>query len=184
MRNGRLLEAHGVPLEDPWLREALRHERICGDEPLGIPASVAGFPGLRVRVACGQRSACGYAPVEAANKALAKAGIGWDQVGAVELNEAFAAQSLACINAWGIDHAIVNRHGGAIAMGHPLGASGGRILGTLARSCRPPGNAGASPRSAAASTHVDGDPARQLKLTHGGGADENASGIDGRERSR
>jgi acetyl-CoA acetyltransferase family protein len=76
----------------------------------------------------------GYAPVEAANKALAKAGIGWDQVGAVELNEAFAAQSLACINAWGIDSSIVNRHGGAIAMGHPLGASGTRILGTLARS--------------------------------------------------
>jgi acetyl-CoA C-acetyltransferase len=81
----------------------------------------------------------GYAPVEAANKALAKAGIGWDQVGAVELNEAVAAQSLACVNAWGIDHAIVNRHGGAIAMGHPLGASGGRILGTLARSLQASG---------------------------------------------
>ena len=81
----------------------------------------------------------GYAPVEAANKALAKAGIGWDQVGAVELNEAFAAQSLACINGWGIDPAIVNRHGGAIAMGHPLGASGGRLLGTLARSLQASG---------------------------------------------
>jgi acetyl-CoA acyltransferase len=81
----------------------------------------------------------GYAPVEAANKALAKAGIGWDQVGAVELNEAFAAQSLACINAWGIDPSVVNRHGGAIAMGHPLGASGGRILGTLARSLQASG---------------------------------------------
>jgi acetyl-CoA acyltransferase len=81
----------------------------------------------------------GYAPVEAANKALAKAGIGWDQVGAVELNEAFAAQSLACISAWGIDPTIVNRHGGAIAMGHPLGASGTRILGTLARSLQASG---------------------------------------------
>ena len=81
----------------------------------------------------------GYARVEAANKALAKAGIGWDQVGAVELNEAFAAQSLACINAWGIDPAIVNGHGGAIAMGHPLGASGARILGTLARSLQASG---------------------------------------------
>ncbi|WP_314192172.1 thiolase family protein [uncultured Arthrobacter sp.] len=81
----------------------------------------------------------GFAPVEAANKALAKAGIGWDQVGAVELNEAFAAQSLACINAWGIDPSIVNRHGGAIAMGHPLGASGTRILGTLARSLQASG---------------------------------------------
>lgn len=81
----------------------------------------------------------GFAPVEAANKALAKAGIGWDQVGAVELNEAFAAQSLACISAWGIDPSIVNGHGGAIAMGHPLGASGTRILGTLARSLQASG---------------------------------------------
>ncbi|WP_159708010.1 thiolase family protein [Arthrobacter sp. 18067] len=81
----------------------------------------------------------GFAPVEAANKALAKAGIGWDQVGAVELNEAFAAQSLACVDAWGIDPGIVNQHGGAIAMGHPLGASGTRILGTLARSLQASG---------------------------------------------
>lgn len=75
----------------------------------------------------------GFAPVEATEKALARAGIGWSDVGAVELNEAFAAQSLACIKAWGIDPAIVNVHGGAIAIGHPLGASGTRILGTLAR---------------------------------------------------
>ena len=76
----------------------------------------------------------GFAPVEAANRALARAGITWADVSAVELNEAFAAQSLACVDAWGIDPEIVNRHGGAIAIGHPLGASGGRILGTLARS--------------------------------------------------
>jgi len=75
----------------------------------------------------------GYAPVEAANRALAAAGIGWKDVGAVELNEAFAAQALACIDAWGVDPQIVNGWGGAIAIGHPLGASGGRILGTLAR---------------------------------------------------
>ncbi|WP_374971456.1 thiolase family protein [Terrabacter sp. BE26] len=76
----------------------------------------------------------GFAPVEAADRALARAGITWADVSAVELNEAFAAQSLACIDAWGVDPEIVNRHGGAIAIGHPLGASGGRILGTLARS--------------------------------------------------
>lgn len=81
----------------------------------------------------------GFAPVKAANRALAKAGISWEQVGAVELNEAFAAQSLACINAWGIDPQLVNAHGGAIAMGHPLGASGTRILGTLARSLQASG---------------------------------------------
>jgi acetyl-CoA acyltransferase len=75
----------------------------------------------------------GYAPVEAAENALRRAGIGWADVGAVELNEAFAVQSLACIDAWRIDPEIVNVRGGAIAIGHPLGASGGRILGTLAK---------------------------------------------------
>ncbi|WP_265443760.1 thiolase family protein [Flexivirga meconopsidis] len=78
----------------------------------------------------------GYAPVEAANRALARAGIGWDEVGAVELNEAFAVQSLVCVDAWPIDPEIVNTRGGAIAIGHPLGASGGRILGTLAKVLR------------------------------------------------
>jgi acetyl-CoA acetyltransferase family protein len=74
----------------------------------------------------------GFAPVQAANRALARAGIGWDDVAAVELNEAFAVQSLACVDAWKIDPDIVNAKGGAIAIGHPLGASGARILGTLA----------------------------------------------------
>jgi acetyl-CoA acyltransferase len=78
----------------------------------------------------------GYAPVEAANGALERAGITWDDIGAVELNEAFAVQSIACVDAWlelGLRGAeVVNAKGGAIAIGHPLGASGGRILGTLA----------------------------------------------------
>lgn len=74
----------------------------------------------------------GIAPVEAANRALDRAGIRWDDVGAVELNEAFAVQSLACVDAWKIDPDIVNTRGGAIAIGHPLGASGTRVLGTLA----------------------------------------------------
>jgi acetyl-CoA acyltransferase len=75
----------------------------------------------------------GFAPVEAADRALARAGITWSDVAAVELNEAFAVQSLACVDAWKIDPEIVNTKGGAIAIGHPLGASGGRILGTLAQ---------------------------------------------------
>ncbi|MGY3204733.1 thiolase family protein [Streptomyces sp. TE5632] len=74
----------------------------------------------------------GYAPVEAANRAMKGAGITWSDVAAVELNEAFAVQSLACVDAWGVDPEIVNAKGGAIALGHPLGASGGRLLGTLA----------------------------------------------------
>ena len=75
----------------------------------------------------------GIAPVEAAGRALAAAGIGWSDVGAVELNEAFAVQSLACMDAWEIDPEIVNTRGGAIAIGHPLGASGARVLSTLAK---------------------------------------------------
>jgi acetyl-CoA acyltransferase len=82
----------------------------------------------------------GYAPVQAAEIALRRAGIGWSDVAAVELNEAFAVQSLACIDAWNIDPEIVNSRGGAIAMGHPLGASGGRILGTLAKVLRDDGH--------------------------------------------
>lgn len=78
----------------------------------------------------------GYAPVEAANRALARAGISWDEIGAVELNEAFAVQSLVCLDRWKIDPAIVNTRGGAIAIGHPLGASGTRILATLAQVLR------------------------------------------------
>ena len=73
----------------------------------------------------------GFAPVEAANTALARAGISWQDVGAVELNEAFAAQVLACTDAWGVDPEIVNAWGGATAIGHPLGASGVRVLSTL-----------------------------------------------------
>ena len=82
----------------------------------------------------------GFAPVEAANRALERAGITWDDVAAVELNEAFAVQSLACVDAWKVDPEIVNAWGGAIAIGHPLGASGGRILGTLAHRLRASGD--------------------------------------------
>jgi acetyl-CoA acetyltransferase family protein len=75
----------------------------------------------------------GIGPVEAANRALKRAGIGWGDLAAVELNEAFAVQSLACLADWPeLDPEIVNVNGGAIAIGHPLGASGARILGSLA----------------------------------------------------
>jgi acetyl-CoA acetyltransferase family protein len=75
----------------------------------------------------------GIAPVEAANRALERAGITWDDVEVVELNEAFAAQCLSDMSQWkGLDAEKVNPNGGAIALGHPLGASGVRILGGLA----------------------------------------------------
>jgi acetyl-CoA acetyltransferase family protein len=74
----------------------------------------------------------GIAPVEAANRALKRAGIGWDDVAVVELNEAFASQCLADLSQWPeLDPEKLNPNGGAIAVGHPLGASGVRILGSL-----------------------------------------------------
>ncbi|MDX3093248.1 thiolase family protein [Streptomyces sp. ME19-03-3] len=75
----------------------------------------------------------GLAPVEAVRKALAKAGRGFGDLGTVELNEAFAAQVLGCLAGWPeLDPSIVNPRGGAIAVGHPLGASGARIAGAVA----------------------------------------------------
>jgi acetyl-CoA acetyltransferase family protein len=79
----------------------------------------------------------GIGPVAAANAALRRAGIGWDALAVVELNEAFAAQSLACLREWpDLDPAKVNPNGGAIAIGHPIGCSGARILGSLAHELR------------------------------------------------
>ena len=76
----------------------------------------------------------GIGPVEASNKALAKAGITMADVDIIELNEAFAAQSLACLKEWGIDpkDERLNPNGGAIALGHPLGVSGTRITHSAA----------------------------------------------------
>jgi acetyl-CoA acyltransferase len=74
----------------------------------------------------------GIGPVEATRKALARAGIAVGDLDVVELNEAFASQSLACIADLGLDPARVNLDGGAIAIGHPLGATGARIVGKAA----------------------------------------------------
>ena len=75
----------------------------------------------------------GIGPVQAVNRALAKAGSTHADVTTMELNEAFAAQSLACLSEWPeLDHQVVNPHGGAIAIGHPLGCSGARLAGAVA----------------------------------------------------
>jgi 3-oxoadipyl-CoA thiolase len=78
----------------------------------------------------------GIGPVPATRKALARAGIGVKDLAVVELNEAFAAQAVACVRELGLDPAIVNPSGGAIALGHPLGDSGARILTTLVHELR------------------------------------------------
>ena len=92
-------------------------------EPLGIVESYASV-GVEPRV-------MGIGPITATRKALAKVGLGVEDVDLFELNEAFAAQSLAVRRELGLAADRVNPHGGAIALGHPIGASGGRILVTL-----------------------------------------------------
>jgi 3-oxoadipyl-CoA thiolase len=78
----------------------------------------------------------GIGPVPATRKALERAGIGVEDLDLVELNEAFASQSLACIDELGLDPAKVNVNGGAIALGHPLGMSGGRLITMLTHELR------------------------------------------------
>src|SRR5699024_5858310 len=94
-----------------------------GVKPIGkfVVSAVAGL----------EPSVMGLGPIYATEKALARANLTIKDIDLVELNEAFASQSLECINQLNLNTEIVNVNGGAIALGHPLGASGARILTTL-----------------------------------------------------
>ena len=133
--DGTITAGNASPLNDGASALLLGSEKaadMIGDGPV---ARIAGRGAAAL-----EPQMFGYAPVVAAEIALRRAEITWSEVGGVELNEAFAVQSLACIDAWGIDLETVNSRGGAIAIGHPLGASGGRILGTLAKVLRHEGH--------------------------------------------
>jgi acetyl-CoA acetyltransferase family protein len=126
--DGTITAGNASPLNDGaaalLIGDAAAAERV-GREPLARIVSRG--------VAAVDPDVFGIGPVQAAEIALRRAGIGWDDLSVVELNEAFAAQSLACLKLWpDLDPEIVNPNGGAIAIGHPLGASGARIVGTLA----------------------------------------------------
>ncbi len=126
--DGTVTAGNASPLNDgasAVLLADLAGLRTIGREPLARIVSRA--------VAAVEPQLFGIGPVEAARTALKRAGIGWSDLVAVELNEAFAAQSLACLAEWPeLDPDIVNVNGGAIAIGHPLGSSGSRILTSLA----------------------------------------------------
>jgi acetyl-CoA acetyltransferase family protein len=129
---GTVTAGNSSPLNDGASMALIGDRRagtLLGREPLARIVSMAAH-GVDPDV-------FGIAPVEAANVALERAGIGWDEIAVVELNEAFASQSLACLAGWPeLDPELVNVRGGAIAIGHPLGASGTRILGRLAHELR------------------------------------------------
>ncbi|MCD0451761.1 thiolase family protein [Actinocorallia sp. API 0066] len=124
---GTITAGNASPLSDGAAALIIGSEAA---QPLLGTAPIARIAGRGVHALTPQDF--GFAPVHAANTALQRSGIDWDDVGAVELNEAFAVQTIACIQAWELDPHLVNAWGGALAIGHPLGASGGRILGTLA----------------------------------------------------
>ena len=100
--------------------------------------SIAKEKGLHILGYVGPSAACGVdpsimgtGPVQATNKLLKATGLSIKEIDRVELNEAFAAQSIACIKELKLDETIVNVNGGALAMGHRLGCSGARIVVTL-----------------------------------------------------
>ena len=126
---GTVTAGNASPLNDGAAALFLADD--AGLERLGAPDPLARVVS---RAAAGvDPHVFGIGPVEAAQRALARACIGWGDLAAVELNEAFAAQSLACLRSWpDLDPSIVNVNGGAIAIGHPLGCSGARIIGSLA----------------------------------------------------
>jgi acetyl-CoA acetyltransferase family protein len=126
--DGTVTAGNASPLNDGASAVLLADDdglRAIGGQPLARVVSRA--------IAAVEPQLFGIGPVEAARVALKRAGIGWSDLAVVELNEAFAAQSLACLAEWpDLDPEIVNVNGGAIALGHPLGSSGSRILTTLA----------------------------------------------------
>jgi acetyl-CoA acetyltransferase family protein len=124
-KDGTVTAGNSSSINDGASAILLAGEGVLEDDPLARIAGRAAFGN--------DPDVFGVAPVEAANRALARAGRTWADVDLVELNEAFASQSLACLQLWPeLDPEKVNIHGGAIAIGHPLGASGGRIIGHAA----------------------------------------------------
>jgi acetyl-CoA acetyltransferase family protein len=124
-KDGTVTAGNSSPINDGASAVLLGSEGALDAEPLARIAGRAAFGN--------DPDVFGVAPVEAANRALARAGRSWSDVTFVELNEAFASQTLACAQLWTeLDPAKLNENGGAIAIGHPLGASGGRIIARAA----------------------------------------------------
>lgn len=105
---------------------------FIGSKSIVKKLSIVPVAKIRAMAVCGvDPSLMGMGPVYAVPKALKRAGMKLKNIDLIELNEAFAAQSLAVIDKLELDEKIVNVHGGAIALGHPLGMSGARIVTTL-----------------------------------------------------
>jgi acetyl-CoA acyltransferase len=126
-KDGTVTAATSSPLTDGAVALLICSETYAKNNNMEIMARIKSFA-----VSGCQPEIMGIGPVNASKKALQRAGLGMQDMNVVELNEAFAAQALAVINALNINTQVLNIDGGAIALGHPLGASGGRIVGKAA----------------------------------------------------
>ncbi|MFI9645468.1 thiolase family protein [Streptomyces sp. NPDC052040] len=124
--NGSVTAGNASPMNDGAAGLLLVSEEVLGE--LGLESLGRYAAGASAGV---HPDVMGIGPVPATEKALARAGWTLDGIEEAELNEAFAAQTLACVDRLGLDPDLVNPDGGAIALGHPLGCSGARILTTL-----------------------------------------------------
>ena len=125
--NGTVTAATSSPLTDGAAATLICEENYAKENNLNILGRI-----VSTAVQGCDPDYMGLGPIGASRKALERANLSADKVDIVELNEAFASQSLACIKDLGIDKDKVNLDGGALALGHPLGATGARITGTAA----------------------------------------------------
>ena len=126
-KKGVVTAGTSSPLTDGAAAVIVCSEKYAKDNNLEIMAYIRGMA-----ISGCNPEIMGIGPVISSQKALKRAGINLEDIDIIEMNEAFAAQSLACVKELGIDMSKLNIHGGAIAMGHPLGASGARITGKAA----------------------------------------------------
>ena len=126
-KEGTVTAGTSSPLTDGASAVLVCTEEYANKHDLPILARIKAIAGTGL-----EPEIMGMGPVEATQKALDRAGLKIDDIDVMELNEAFASQALACIQELGIDPKKVNLDGGAIALGHPLGASGARITGKAA----------------------------------------------------
>ena len=125
-RGGTITAGNSSPLNDGAAAMLVMSEAKAGELGLKPLAKV-----LATAVVGVEPCLMGTGPVPASEKVLKRAGMNWGDVDLVEINEAFAAQTLACVRLLDLDETKLNIHGGAISIGHPLGASGARIVTTL-----------------------------------------------------
>ena len=126
IKGGTVTAGNSSPLNDGASATVLmsaEKARELGIQPLARVVSMS-VAGVRPDI-------MGIGPVPAVKKALQRAGLQLSDIDIIEINEAFAAQTLAVVQALGIDQEKLNPHGGAIALGHPLGCSGARLIATL-----------------------------------------------------